>query len=594
MSGPLSTSAAPTGTVREVRTDVCVIGAGPAGLTVARECIGAPFEVLVLESGLYEPDAAAQDLAASRTYSPYYEPDAMAAARRRQFGGTANEWLHVAWPGKSRFYARTMIGEEVDFAAKSWQPGSGWPFGLAELRDYYDRAHLAWVGSRVDDDVARWSTPATLPLDLGPLGTRMAQFGPADTFTLRARDELFAAANVTVAVGSTVIALDGGRDGTAIRRAEVVRSDGSTLTVTAAVFVLACGGVENSQVLLSSEATRPGGPGNRHNNVGRYVTDHPEFRLGAIVPASPDLLDRLGLYDLHYVGTEMVNGVLTFDQEFKREERLLNMGAVLIPKRTGFNSAAERALRSLKPLLHGKRAPQPLSLARALLARPAEAAAVLRTQDRSHASNWQHSPDAYSWFRGGWSRPGLDRSQFSVLEVHVQTEQSPERDNQLTLGNRTDALGRRRLDLQMTWSEADQQNLLRGMRLFAAEIERAGIGRFDPWLEFNGPLRPRLGGLHHPMGGTRMHIDPEQGVVDENCRVHGVANLYVAGSSVFPTSLGYVNPTLTVVALSTRLAAHLRSKLSGTGRPAPVDVTDRQVLRPATGGSELVPTDDVA
>jgi hypothetical protein len=560
--GPHSTSAA-NGTVREVSTDVCVIGAGPAGLTLARECVGAPFEVLVLESGLYEPDAAAQDLAASRTDSPYYEPDAMAGARRRQFGGTANEWVHVAWPGMSRTYARTMAGEEIDFSAKSWQPGSGWPFGLPELRDYYDRAHLAWAGSTVDDAVTRWSTPATLPLDLGRLGTRMAQFAPADTFTLRARDELFAAANVTVAVGSTVVALDGGRDGTAIRRAEVVRSDGSTLSVTAEVFVLACGGVENSQVLLSSEATRPGGPGNRHDNVGRYVTDHPEFRLGAIVPGSPDLLDRLGLYDLHYVGDEMVNGVLTFDQEFKRDLRLLNMGAVLIPRRAGFNSATERALRSLKPLLHGKRASRPLSSARALLVRPAEAAAVLRTQDRSHANNWQHSPDGYRWFRGGWSRPDVDRSQFPTLGVHVATEQSPDRDNQLTLGTRTDALGRRRLDLRLSWSEADQQNLLRGMRLFAAEIERAGIGRFDPWLEFSGPLRPRFGGMHHPMGGTRMHLDPKQGVVDENCRVHGVANLYIAGSSVFPTSLGYVNPTLTVVALSTRLADHLRSKLTG-------------------------------
>jgi choline dehydrogenase-like flavoprotein len=562
--GPHSTSAA--GTAREVRTDVCVIGAGPAGLTVARECVGARFEVLVLESGLYEPDAAAQDLAASRTDSPYYEPDAMAGGRRRQFGGTANDWVHVAWPGKSRSYARTMAAEDIDFPAKTWQPGSGWPFGLPELRDYYDRAHLAWAGSTVDDEVARWSTPAALPLDLGPLGTRMAQFAPADTFTLRARDELFAAANVTVAVGSTVVALDAGRDGAAIRRAEVVRSDGSTLSVTAEVFVLACGGVENSQVLLSSEATRPGGPGNRHDNVGRYVTDHPEFRLGAIVPASPGLLDRLGLYDLHYAGDEMVSGVLTFDQEFKRAQRLLNMGAVLIPRRAGFNSAAERALRSLKPLLHGKRVARPLSSARALLARPAEAAAVLRTQDQSHAGNWQHSPDAYQWFRGGWSRPGVDRSQFPVLEVHVQTEQSPDRDNRLTLGTRTDALGRPRLDLRLSWSEADQQNLLRGMRLFAAEIERAGLGRFDPWLEFSGPLRPRLGGMHHPMGGTRMHLDPEQGVVDENCRVHGVANLYVAGSSVFPTSLGYVNPTLTVVALSTRLADRLRAQLSGTDR----------------------------
>ncbi len=573
MSGHQSTSATSAGSVREIRTDVCVIGAGPAGLTVARECAGAPFEVLVLESGLYEPDDAAQDLAESQTDSPYYSPNAMGDARRRQFGGTANGWLHVTWPGQSRFYARTMIGEQIDFEAKPWQPGSGWPFGLSELRDYYDRAHLAWAGSTMDDTVGRWSRPATPALELGPVETRMAQFAPADSFTLRARDQLLAAANVTVAIGSTVVALDGGRDGSAIRRAEVVRSDGSTVSVIAEVFILACGGVENSQVLLSSEVTRPGGPGNRHDTVGRYVMDHPEFRLGAIAPAAADLVERVGLYDMHYVGEEMVNGVLSFEQEFKREQRLLNMGAVLIPQRAGFNSPAERALRSLKPMLkpmlRGKQVPQALASARELLSRPTEAAAVLRARDRSHADNWQDFPDAYNWYRGGWSRPDVDRSQFSLLEVYATTEQSPDRDNRLTLGTRTDALGRRRLSLRPTWSGADQDNLLRSMRLLGDQIERAGLGRFDPWLQFDGPLRPRLGGIHHPMGGTRMHLDPQQGVVDENCRVHGIANLYIAGSSVFPTSLGYTNPTLTVVALATRLADHLRSTLSDTGRPAP-------------------------
>jgi choline dehydrogenase-like flavoprotein len=572
MSGPQSTSV--TGAVREIRTDVCVIGAGPAGLTLARECIGAPFEVLVLESGQYEPDAAAQELGESQTDSPYYEPNAMTAARRRQFGGTANSWIHVTWPGKSRGYASTMTGEEIDFEAKSWQPGSGWPFGLSELRPYYDRAHLAWAGSTVDDTVSRWSTPATPALELGPLRTRMAQFGPADSFTLRARDELFTATTVSVAVGSTVVALAGDRDESAIRRAEVVRSDGSTFTVIADVFVLACGGVENSQVLLSSVPTRPGGPGNRNDTVGRYMMDHPEFRLGAIVPAAADLVDRVGLYDMHYVGDEMVNGVLTFEREFKQEHRLLNMGSVLIPRRPGFNSAAERALRSLKPLLRGKRVPQPLASARELLSHPAEAAAVLRTRDRSHADNWHDFPDAFSWYRGGWSRPDVDRSQFSLIEVHVTTEQSPDRNNQLTLGKHSDALGRRRLDLRPTWSAADRENLLRGTRLLGDQIERAGLGKFDPWLQFDGPLRPRLGGMHHPMGGTRMHLDPKEGVVDENCRVHGIANLYVAGSSVFPTSLGYVNPTLTVVALATRLADHLRTTLSGTAQPTPSTVTD--------------------
>ena len=256
--------------------------------------------------------------------------------------------------------------------------------------------------------------------------------------------------------------------------------------------------------------------------------------------------------------------------------------AALVADAHRLEGLAGALITSLKPLLRGKRVERPLASARELLARPSEVAAVLRNQDRSDPSNWQHSPDAYQWFRGGWSRREVDRSQFPVLEVHVATEQSPDRDNRLTLGTRTDALGRRRLHYRPTWSEADQQNLLRSMRLFGAEIDRSGIGTFDPWLDFSGPLQARIGGMHHPMGGTRIHPDPKQGVVDENCRVHGLSNLYVAGSSVFPTSLGYVNPTLTIVALSTRLADHLRSKLSGSGQP---------VLGREIGETKLMPTD---
>ncbi|GLY16415.1 GMC family oxidoreductase [Kineosporia rhizophila] len=563
---------------QDVHTDVCVIGAGPAGLTVARECIGAPFEVLVLESGRYEPDEAAQDLAGSQMESPYYQPHAMAGARRRQFGGTANDWVHVTWPGQSRVYARTLTGEPVDFEAKAWQPDSGWAVGGQELAPYYDRAHHTWAGSVMNDDPAAWSTPSTPVLPVGRLQTRMAQYAPADTFTLLARDQLTAAPNVRVMVGSTVIALDGGRDDDRIHRAVVVRADGSTFSVYAEIFVLAGGGVENSQVLLSSLPFRPGGPGNRHDNVGCWVTDHPELRLGAIEPSSPDVLERVGLYDLHYVGGQMVNGVLSFDQEFKRQEELLNMGAVFVPRRPGFNSTAERALRSLKPLLHGRLVSQPWEKARTLLSRPGETAAVLRTFDRSGPSDWYRSPDAYQWFRGGWSRPEVDRSQFSLLQVHVATEQSPLRENRLTLAAQRDALGRRRLHLKMNWTQSDQRNLLRSMAYFGVAVEKAGLGRFEPWMRFDGPLRPHFGGMHHPMGGTRMHPDPKLGVVDPDSRVHGLRNLYVAGSSVFPTSLGYVNPTLTIVALSTRLADHLRTRLSAAlpGTQMPVSPSTRE------------------
>ena len=97
----------------------------------------------------------------------------------------------------------------------------------------------------------------------------------------------------------------------------------------------------------------------------------------------------------------------------------------------------------------------------------------------------------------------------------------------------------------------------------AAALERSGFGRFYKELLDDTPPATTHGGYHH-MGTTRMHSDPKQGVVDPNCQVHDVANLYIAGPSVFPTG-GYANPILTIVALSVRLADHIKKSLENNG-----------------------------
>ncbi len=546
-----------------VVTDVCVVGAGPAGLTFARECIGSPFGVLVLEGGRYAWDEHAQTLRSPLVESPYYEPGALSLGRRRQFGGTANIWSHVTRPDDGRVYARALPAEAVDLEARGWQPTGGWPLGVADLAPYYDRVARVWIGRPVDNDPGTWSRPDRPPLPLGdgPLRTKMAQYGANDVFTCRYRDEIFASENVRVRVDSTVVELESDRPGSTIKRARVRRADGSTYFVEAQVFVMAGGTVENVQTLLHSEATRPGAVGNRHDNVGRYVTDHPEFLMGTILPADRDLVERIGLYDMHHVDDSLVSGLLTFDQDFKREEGLLNMAAVLLPQPAGFGTTAERAIRSLRPIGAGRVPPDAMSHLRSVLASPRDSAAVLRGRLLERHRRGRDYKDGYVWHRGGWSRPGIDRSRLPVLEVHVATEQTPERDNRLQLTGVLDALGRRQVKLTLGWSGSDRENLLRTMTAFAAEIAGAGLGAFQRWVEFTGETRPISHGLHHPMGGTRMHADPRVGVVDESCRVHGVSNLYVAGGSVFTTSLGYANPTLTLLALSVRLAERVTAEL---------------------------------
>jgi choline dehydrogenase-like flavoprotein len=553
-----------------VVTDVCVIGAGPAGLTFARSCIGSTFEVLVLEGGLYVWDEQAQDLRSSAVDSPYYRPDALSVGRRRQFGGTANIWSHVTRPDGGRVYARALPAEAIDFEARDWQPTGGWPIGLGDLLPYYDRVARAWIGRPVDNETTTWSRPGSPPLPLreGPLRTKVAQYGANDVFTGRYRDEIFVSDNVRVQVDSTVVELESDRPGSTIRRARVRRADGSTYFVEADVFVMAGGTVENVQTLLHSDATRPGAVGNKHDNVGRYVTDHSEFLMGTIRPSDPQLVEQLGLYDLHYVDDSMVSGLLTFDEDYKRDQQLLNMAAVLLPQPAGFGTAAERAIRSLRPLGSGQLPPEAMAHLRSILASPRDSVAVVHDRLVKRRRRGRDYKDGYVWHRGGWSRPGIDRSKLPVLEVHAATEQSPERDNALQLTGVLDGLGRRRVKLTLGWSAPDRENLLRTVDAFGAEIEGSGLGTFHRWIEFTGETRPVTHGVHHPMGGTRMHADPRVGVVDETCRVHGVSNLYLAGSSVFTTGLGYANPTLTLLALSVRLADHIASVL---GRTNPLD-----------------------
>lgn len=553
-------------------TDVCVIGAGPAGLMFARELAGTSLRVLVLESGGWTQQDSADEQAGAAVDSAYYEVGAIASGRRRQFGGTTNIWSHVTRPDSGRVYARALPAEAVDFEDRAWQLAGGWPIDLTELTPYYEQVTRRWFGRPLENEPRTWSRPGTpvLPLRPGPVTTKMAQYGPADVFTLRYRDELLQSDNVEVQVDSTVVELesDGGAQ---VRRARVLRADGSTYLVQAKVFVLAGGGIENVQTLLHSAPTRPGGPGNLHDNVGRYVTDHPEFLLGTITPVDPGLVETIGLYDMHYVDDFLVSGVLTLSEEVKRDEKLLNMAAVLLPQPAGFGSDAERAIRAMKPLRSGRAPQQPVAALRSIAGAPRDAASVLRSRVARRLHGGGDYAGGYVWHRGGWSRPEVDRSALPVIEVHAATEQSPERDNQLTLGERRDSLGRRRLRLRLQWSAADRENVLRTMRTFAAEIEGSGLGSFQRWVEFTGTTRPVNDGVHHPMGGTRMNVDPRVGVVDENCKVHGVPNVYVAGSSVFATGLGYANPTLTLLALSTRLADHVQGVL---GVPSRVDRFD--------------------
>jgi choline dehydrogenase-like flavoprotein len=157
------------------------------------------------------------------------------------------------------------------------------------------------------------------------------------------------------------------------------------------------------------------------------------------------------------------------------------------------------------------------------------------------------------------------RAGLTGLYLITRGEQAPNPDSRVLLSAERDALGSRRADLAWRLGEIDKHTARVFARTLDAELRRLGKGSVTPsdWLSEPGPgwpVDPTIGNHplanYHQLGGTRMGDDPRQSVVDADCRVHGYANLYVAGSSVFPTG-GWANPTLTIVALALRLADHL-------------------------------------
>jgi choline dehydrogenase-like flavoprotein len=143
-------------------------------------------------------------------------------------------------------------------------------------------------------------------------------------------------------------------------------------------------------------------------------------------------------------------------------------------------------------------------------------------------------------------------------QLLMDLEQAPHPDNCIALSDRRDRFGLPQAEVRWHWREEDSASLDRLRIVVARELERVGAGRVR--IAASTALNPNA---HHHAGTTRMHPDAAQGVVDADLKVHQVENLFVTGSSVFPTA-GVANPTLTAIALTVRLADHLRARFPGS------------------------------
>lgn len=512
--------------------DVCIVGAGVAGISLARRLAGRGKRILLLESGGtdYEADVAAMN-AGANCGRPYYD---LEDARLRLFGGTA-----AIWGG------RCAELDDIDFEPREWVQYSGWPFGKAALATYYAEARAHLQLDPAEQDERLWQAFGVQPpcFGQGVLATDFWQFDDRwDRFGFAANRDLSEQANVTSVLHASVVALHLNESGSALDSIDVATLRGVRSRIRARAFVLAAGGIENPRLLLASQSRSAKGVGNDHDVVGRYFMEHPHARGGRLHVRK--LWQSLRSFRAsHWHQGYRYAACLRPDDRLQREHRILNSSFTprVRPHPQGHRDLPGQLYKLIKER-----------------AEPTRRTRLLWQMARSASRVIKRSSDPLK----PWLHVRLNDKGFYLS---VRAEQAPNPDSRVRLSDERDALGMPKVALDWRFSEIDKRTVRVLMHELDRQMRRDGDGHVEPaaWLSQpdveweHDPLisQHAIGGYHH-MGSTRISTHPRFGVVDANCRVHGVANLFIAGSSVFPTS-GWANPTLTILALSLRLGDHL-------------------------------------
>lgn len=532
-----------------IESDVCIVGAGTAGITLAREFIGAPFSVCLLESGGLKPDKDTQALAWGEIVG---NPDhSLDTARPRYFGGSTNRW-HVII-GDRCIGARMRPLDAIDFEKRDWIPYSGWPFDKAHMDPFYDRAQeLCRIGPptyELEDWEDREEAPA-LPLAGGRVKTVVFKLGSRFPFVQDYAEEVGRADNIDSLLNANVVEIETDGEARKVTGLRVATLQGNSFRVSSRHYILAAGGMEIPRLLLTSSRVERTGLGNRHDLVGRFFMQHLHFwPSGIFVPSDQDIFRKTDLYN----GSRIARGVpivgkLSLSEEVLRKERLLNYAAQLSPvvvlqsslyKYPEVYSEGVRSLGALRSALRSGEMPRDLH---------AHLRNVVTGIGDVSGAVYKHVKSRTLGI--------ADKRRVRVFQLLNMSEQTPNPASRVYLGEERDGLGMPRLRFDWRTDPYDIRSAIRAQEILDEELSSAGLGRL--YIQLREDVSPRLigGGFHH-MGTTRMNADPERGVVDGNCRVHGLSNLFISGPSVFPTG-GYANPSLTIVALAVRLADHVK------------------------------------
>ena len=523
----------------EIRADVCIVGGGAAGITLAMEFANSSTSVCLLESGTYRPDEQIQALYDLECIGYPIREDFI--SRARQFGGSCNLWS-----------GRNMRMSPIDFEKRDWVANSGWPLSYREIEPFYQRAEpLLGVPSHgrfspvteiqgIEDRERALFDPGDLEPTVALWGTKPMRFAKVNRAALKKSRNIsvYLKANVTEVVPS--------ENGATIESLVVRTLDGRTMSARAPVFVLAAGGLENARLLLASRRRQAMGVGNERDVVGRYFLEHPRALHGRIRVNEGVRLPYL-------TGIPLSDGKVqlgvALSERAQRRARVLNSYVSLEPAMSELAARQYGRSMNVAKSIVRRGYESPSTSARADGANVRELIYMLTPKEVM--PHWMYRLYAFV------KRRARRRLSIGHLTMINFCEQVPDPASRVTLSEQRDALGVNKLALDWRIGGAERRSVAYLHEMLGRYVQESGIGVME--VQASDADELHFSDASHHMGTTRMSEDVRTGVVDRDCRVHGVANLYMAGSSVFATS-GHANPTLTIVALTLRLADHLKAR----------------------------------
>ncbi|MGH9864210.1 MAG: FAD-dependent oxidoreductase [Candidatus Acidiferrales bacterium] len=514
-----------------VTADVCIVGAGAAGIAIAREFVSTHHTVVVLESGGLDTEPETHKLYESEVVGLPHT--GIHAGRARVFGGTT-----TLWGGQALRFS------SFDLQKRYWVPFSGWPFSSQELDPYYERAaRVLHLGPRIpyNDLCASFGIePPTF--DPSKLYMQCSQWSPRPNFGTAYRRELNDSHNVSVLLHANVTGIITNEAATTVENIEFRTLSGKKGIAKTRFYIICCGGIETARLLLASNRIERDGVGNRTDLVGRYFQEHIHIRCGNLLATNRQQLQSL--FESFFIRRLKYAPLITLSERVQTKRHLVSiLGTV------GFEPTPDSCISATKILFRaaiGKSYPKIAELKRLLanvLADPGELIALAYR--------------LYIQKRAGTPKRG-------PIYIGAQCEMAPNPESRVLLSDSRDCLGMHRVKLDWRLGEMERRTISEFIITVASEFERLGLVTFDSAqiAALDDPtawLAMAHDSAHH-MGTVRMHETPQLGVVDPNCRVYGIANLYIGSSAVFPTG-ACSNPTLTILALCLRIADRLKKLL---------------------------------